>query len=350
MLKNIQTLRFFAALLVLLHHMQPPLVPFTFTLLPQAITKFGFAGVDLFFVISGLIIGETTRNMAPGWKTSARFLSQRFGRIYIIYWPFLALYILGAWYLNLLSPQKSLWGSFFLWPQDFEKYLLPIAWTLSFELYFYVCISLIILWNRRHAALILGCCGFFILIINTWFYFRGIYLPINEALAKRTLLIPFYLSPLVLEFIAGFLLSEWLNRHPKQNLGYWFVGAGAFLIAAYMYQTTGNLHASGMAGFFHVSERVLLIGSFSCCVVVCAMELERRKITPWPIVQALGNSSYSIYLTHILFIALMGMLYSRVPHAMQLPAFFGLLTITLILGFSWFFYPKFSIRTSRRLA
>jgi hypothetical protein len=51
MLKNVQTLRFFAAFWVVLHHMSPPVTPFTLTILPEAVTRLGFAGVDLFFVI-----------------------------------------------------------------------------------------------------------------------------------------------------------------------------------------------------------------------------------------------------------------------------------------------------------
>ena len=151
MLKNIQTLRFFAALWVLLHHLQPPVTPFKLGILPDAVTSLGFAGVDLFFVISGLIMAETTRNLLPSWRTATRFLVQRFGRIYIGWWPFFALYLWGAWQSGRIRPDVNLWGSFWLWPQDMMYYLLPITWTLSFELYFYVAVACLIAFNRRRA-------------------------------------------------------------------------------------------------------------------------------------------------------------------------------------------------------
>jgi exopolysaccharide production protein ExoZ len=341
MLKNIQTLRFLAALLVLLHHMQPPISAFSLNMLPEVFNSFGFAGVDLFFVISGLIMAETTRNMAPGWKTSVQFLIQRFGRIYIGYWPFFFLYFFGALAIGSIDPKKSIFGSFFLIPQDLQSYFLPIAWTLSFELYFYIVIALIIAWSRRQAAFVLASCGLVVVVINLWCYHKGIYLPINEARAKSTLFIPFYVSPLVLEFVAGFLISEWLYRKPRINLGCWLAGAAVLFAAAYAYQTSGNLFASGMAGFFHVSERVLLIGGFSCCIVVCAMELERRGITPWTIAQELGNASYGVYLAHMFFIILMGRLYNKLPQILQLPNVWGLITVILVLACSWLFYKNF---------
>ena len=46
MLKNIQTLRFVAALWVVIHHLQPPVTPFRMTVLPVSVSELGFAGVD----------------------------------------------------------------------------------------------------------------------------------------------------------------------------------------------------------------------------------------------------------------------------------------------------------------
>lgn len=350
MLKNIQTLRFLAALWVVLHHMQPPVTPFALGLLPDAVTRLGFAGVDLFFVISGLIMAETTRGMQPSWSAAARFLVQRFGRIYIGWWPFFGLYLWGAAQTHRLRPDVDLWGSFLLWPQDLTHYLLPITWTLSFELYFYVAVAVLIAWNRRHAPLVLGVCGVAIAALNMWFYQRGLYLPANEVLAKTNLLIPFYLSPLTLEFIAGFLLAEWLHRRPRQCLGCWAAGAVLMLTLAYFYQTSGGLLASGMAGFFHVGERAALFGGFACCLVACAMELERRQITPWSLLQSLGDASYSIYLAHVICLIVMGAAFFRLqPYVHFSATVWSLATIALTLGASWLTYRWVESPLNRKL-
>ncbi|MDD2547380.1 MAG: acyltransferase [Burkholderiaceae bacterium] len=350
MLKNIQTLRFLAALWVVLHHMQSPVTPFTLSMLPDAVTQLGFAGVDLFFVISGLIMAETTRGLLPSKHAAMRFLAQRFGRIYIGWWPFFGLYFLGAWQSGRLHPDVDLWGSFLLWPQDLTHYLLPITWTLSFELYFYVTTAALIAWNRRHAPLLLSLCGIAIIALNIWFYQRGLYLPANEGLAKTNLLIPFYLSPLTLEFIAGFLLAEWLHRYPRQCLSCWLAGAVLTLTLAFLYQSSGTLFASGMAGFFHVCERATLLGGFACCLVACAMEMERRNITPWRFLQGLGDASYSIYLAHIFCLIVVGSAFFRLQPFLHLSATaWSLSAIALTVGVSWLNYSRIESPLNRQL-
>lgn len=325
-----------AAFWVVLHHMRPPVTPFTFNLLPEAVSKMGFAGVDLFFVISGLIMAQTTRNTPGGIRPALRFLAQRFARIYIGWWPFFVLYLLAAWKLGRLRPEVDLWGSFFLWPQDLMQNLLPITWTLSFELYFYVVVAALVAWRRSHAAVVLGVCGITVVALNIWFYQRGLYLPTNEALAKSSLLVPFYLSPLVLEFIAGFLLAEWFHRRPQQKLGYWLAGAAVTFFVAYRYQSTLT---SGMEGFFHVGERAVLLGGFACCMVACAMELDRRKKAPWAILSNLGDASYSIYLAHIMVLAAISVLFVKVQPILHWPsAIWALLAMALTLGASWINY------------
>lgn len=339
MLKNIQTLRFLAAFWVVLHHMSPPVTPFTLSLLPESISKLGFAGVDIFFVISGLIMAETTRGLPAGWTTALPFLVKRFGRVYIGWWPLFVIYFLGTYLQGRLREQVDLWGSFFLWPQDLMLNLLPITWTLSFELYFYLVVALLVAWNRSKASLVLGMCGIAIFVLNILFYQRGLYLPVNEAQAKTNLLIPFYLSPLILEFISGFLLSEWFHRFPKQCLGCWLAGATATIILAFCYQTYAPLHASGLAGFFHVGERAVLLGGFACCLVACAMELERRNIFSWKFFQALGDASYSIYLSHIICLIVVASIFQKLEQKLHLPSIsWGLIAIALTFACSWFYY------------
>lgn len=307
MLKNIQTLRFLAALLVVLHHLQPPITPFKFDIFPDFLTQFGFAGVDIFFVISGLIMAQTSRSMPPGLRASSQFLILRFGRIYIGWWPFFLLFFLSI----AIRPEIDLWGSFFLWPQNMTLNLLPITWTLSFELYFYVGVAILVAWNRFQASFALIFLAIGIAALNIYFLKNGLYLPDNEARAKASLLVPFYLSPLTLEFIAGFLISDWLDKKPEQCLACWLTGAVVLFTLSYSYQTYLPQTFSGMAGFFHVCERTVLLGGFALCMVVCAMELERRKITPFSYLQKLGDASYSIYLSHLVFLIIVGKLFHK---------------------------------------
>ncbi len=338
-LRNIQTLRFLAATWVAIYHMQPPVTPFTFNWVPESLRALGFAGVDLFFVISGLIMAEATRTLPSGSRPALRFLGHRFARIYSGWWPFFILYLTFFSLMGWLRPQVDLLGSLLLWPQDLMLYLLPITWTLSFELYFYVVVALLIGWRRQHAAPVLVVCGLVIIALNVWFHHNELYLPKNEAKAKTSLFVPFYASPLVLEFIAGFLLAEWMHRRPDLRLRYWLAGAVSFAALAFWYQYHMPLFDSGMAGFFHASERAVLVGGFACCLTACAMVLERRKFTPLRPLQLLGDASYSIYLAHILVFGGITMAYYKFPLLQQLSmSAWALLALTITLTFSWVNY------------
>lgn len=307
MLKNIQVLRFFAAFLVVLFHMQPPVSPAVFWGVFDHVTHLGFIGVDVFFVISGFVMAHSTRYMASGWISSLKFLILRFGRIYIGWWPiFILMYLIRRNHSGV-----DLLGSFLLWPQNLMKNLLPITWTLSFELYFYVAVAMIIIRWRQHASLILIAFALIIFSSNIIFIWKGMYHPENQATATANMLIPLYLSPLVLEFIFGFLISEFIERFPNQRLRIWILGAVIFLAAGAYYQSKlASIH-SGMAGFFYVCERVFLFGFFSSFLVGSFVILESRGRYFWRSFEILGNSSYAIYLLHIPSMIVIMKLYSK---------------------------------------
>ncbi|WP_264293995.1 acyltransferase family protein [Diaphorobacter aerolatus] len=321
--------------------MTPPIVPFNFAILPKAVSLLGFAGVDIFFVISGIIMAETTRGATPGWKTAKYFILQRFGRIYIGWWPFFIIYFIIFTRLNSINPQISVLGSIFLWPQDLTKYLLAITWTLSFELYFYLMIALIILWNRVHATKILMTVGVAVIILNIFYYVNGMYLPQNESIAKKYLIIPFYTSPLIIEFICGFFVADIMHKKAKINPIPWALAALISVVLAYFYQMHGKLNQSGMAGFFHVIERVIFFGTFAVCLCICALGLEKRHVSPFKALQRMGDASYSIYLSHIFFIALASFSYFKLQGKIQLNGnLWWLFTVMAILFYSWFHFLK----------
>jgi peptidoglycan/LPS O-acetylase OafA/YrhL len=132
LLVNIQCLRLVAAALVLLYHTEAwirldsgfaaPLFAFG-----QAA---GFAGVDVFFVISGFIMAHTTL-AAQGGVAAGEFARRRAARIYSGYWPFFALtLVVFAWARPEHFAESDLWKSFWLWPQPLNRNLLELSWTL----------------------------------------------------------------------------------------------------------------------------------------------------------------------------------------------------------------------------
>ncbi len=298
MVKNIQSLRFVAALWAAIFHLD---LVFGIKLdLPgwQQAARSGYAGVDLFFVISGYIMALTTATTDPGGRQAARFLAHRFARIYSGWWPFFFIYLAYFSTTRGIRTEQRLISSLFLAPTLLPHHLLEVAWTLSFELFFYCCTAFIIVFTRRKAWLLMLAWAAIVVGINIAWLMQGLYRPDNFA--KISLAQWFFFYPLVLEFIAGFLLHEAFTKWQPRLLWPWIFGAFLMLMGVATYQQTQALFASGLAGFFHVSERAILWGGFAVCMVALAVTLEQLAVTPWPWMQPLGDASYSIYLGHIL--------------------------------------------------
>jgi peptidoglycan/LPS O-acetylase OafA/YrhL len=108
-LQSIQILRGIAALLVVIFHVRAQemlaiggngLAEMPFL---NGFVNNGFAGVDLFFVISGFIMVYVTDGVRPGIRSSLDFLFARATRIYPLWWFFSALMIAMMISYNLLG-------------------------------------------------------------------------------------------------------------------------------------------------------------------------------------------------------------------------------------------------------
>lgn len=101
----------------------------------------GAIGVDIFFLISGFIVFLAARRVIHAGRGVRLFLIKRFLRIYLPYWPIaLALgsaYALLPGFSAATEPIQVSWlKSLALIPGG--DYSLSVAWTLTFEVFFYI--------------------------------------------------------------------------------------------------------------------------------------------------------------------------------------------------------------------
>lgn len=89
---GIQHLRMVAVLLVVIAHVHQADARFFPGPLMDQTAYFGFAGVDIFFVVSGFIIHHLYRRHAG---FDARYFLKRINRIFPLYWIFTALALIG---------------------------------------------------------------------------------------------------------------------------------------------------------------------------------------------------------------------------------------------------------------
>lgn len=233
-------------------------------------TQRGSSGVDLFFVISGFIIARVSQDRPP-----LAFAKARFWRI----WP---LYVLAAspyiaWQLaNAADAAPKIAATLSLWPiwaGQYQEPLLPVAWSLYFEVLFY---AAIIVWlvSRRAAAMMATT----IILV---------------AVARPGPITAYLLSPIIVEFAAGYGLARLRTfrlASPMLILGL------AILFAPARGFEGGTMLDAGQAGL-----RLAMFGIPSVMIVYGALGLEQGFAARWadPLVR-IGDASYSIYLTHLM--------------------------------------------------
>ena len=131
MIWSLQVLRFVAALMVVYVHAAQTAFAATGSngFIPPELSIAGRSGVDIFFVLSGVIITKT----APG-LTCAEFAWRRFRRIVPFYFlccipgVIIAAKVGFGW--------REVMATFLLWPATdvMTAPILPVAWTLCFEM------------------------------------------------------------------------------------------------------------------------------------------------------------------------------------------------------------------------
>ena len=306
MLINIQFLRFAAALLVVLYHasMHVRATGVDQGAVFAAAEAAGFAGVDIFFVISGFIMFYTTTG-AAGAGAAVDFLKRRAARIYSGYWPFFVLAaVVFAWARPGHFVEANLWTSFLLWPMPLNRVLLDVSWTLSYEMYFYLLFTALLLFSARWrwqflAAVLLLVTGY--AVMNHFVFHR--YDP--ELYYYNSFEWLFFTAPYLAEFFAGAVLARYAHRG-SQAMGWslLFLGITGFAAAgvANTFWYDGKIEQG-----FHVVPRVLLFGAPSVMMLWGLVNLEHHgRVAPKRFSLGTGGASYAIYLVHtIAFVATM---------------------------------------------
>lgn len=232
-------------------------------------TQAGASGVDLFFVISGFIIGKVMVGRTP-----LSFLADRFGRIFPFYWLCSLPWLYVAWATHQLQPGRMI-ASFSLWPvtDDFNEPYLTQAWSLCYEMLFYYSVAFALATGKGRWLI----AGFVpILVLN---------------LARPSALAGFLGYPLILEFLMGFAVGKMKLDY---RIGAPAVGLGVLILltvpASYFVHHTVGI--SDLSTF----RRALFWGAPSAMIVYGALSLERFA-TFKPLI-VLGDASYAIYLLH----------------------------------------------------
>jgi exopolysaccharide production protein ExoZ len=321
MIWSLQILRFVAASMILYLHAAIIATRVTGSngFIPHALAAVCHSGVDIFFVISGVIIAR----IAPGSNPS-EFIVARIRRIIPMYLictvPTLATAISAGF------GWRDALATFLLWPATdrMTAPILLVGWTLCFEMLFYISVGLVLL-QRRWFFVIIGAYGAALVLrpIGPVFQFLG--------------------NPIILEFFLGVAVAYM----PAWRLGAWAIPCGVVMLACA--GLMGITPADGVLDSLHGREafwRVLVYGIPAAMIVYGTMQIEARQ-SVWTY---LGNASYSLYLTHTLPLTALPALWAIYPVPTDLRILIGIAAALLL---AWRVHERFEkpiMTLSKRLS
>ena len=268
--------------------------------------QIGHIGVDIFFLLSGYLIYSAA--IKPSLRLG-RFWLRRIERIYPAFFAVFLLYAI----LSLVLPGRSkfpedsyqlailLMGNLFLLAGLFPiEPVITVTWSLSFEIFYYLTIPLLIIatgmrsWPRSwRITFFLGLALLFSLLFYGPLYRPGYWTPAR-----------------LMMFVAGIILFEHLSaassRAPTKP-GIWkdFAVAGIFLAALPIFfwlydQGVRTESTTEMATILLTKVALLAASTYLLCAHCFTRAGSLHRVFEWAPIRWLGNMSYSYYLIHAL--------------------------------------------------
>lgn len=242
----------------------------------------GRAGVDIFFVISGVIMWRVTR-LRP--STPGEFLARRAGRVAPLYW-LMTLLVWGIalrWpdFLPEVLPQGRHLALSLAFIPHFDPVgrpfpLLPPGWTLTYEAIFYLIFAAALFLPARLRAVgvtagLAGLVGLGFILQDPVYVLGG--------------------NPMLLQFAAGVWLGVAMDAGAlpdrRWGLAWMILGLGVF---------TGLQ----ISGYLDELWRPLIWGTPAAMLVMGALCLEAGRGAPRLTgLRAVGDASYALYLVHL---------------------------------------------------
>ena len=315
MLKTVQACRGGAALLVLVFH-----TSYLFAMAKYfhsqpfgRVFDFGWAGVDLFFVLSGFIILHAHRADLGRPERLPRYLIRRTQRIYPTYWAVLLLitpvfFLVPSFGDGSQRDPGVIVRSVLLIPQFYGAPVLGVAWSLVFEMFFYLVFALLLI--RRWLGITAFATWFVLLCVGRWpaqypFDFLG-----HEYHFR---------------FFAGLMVGEVTHR--------WRIPAPRLVAVAGLALFLGTGSLSVHTNLIGLAARSAGLTLGSALLLAGLVAWERTGLVQVPrLLLFLGDASYSIYLVHYPVLSALSKattaarLHTVVPHGVLFVAFVGVAT------------------------
>jgi exopolysaccharide production protein ExoZ len=338
-LQALQTLRALAASLVVLNHAIGVAAAHGFAKEPYSSLAnfFGAQGVAIFFLISGFIMtytADTTDDSAPPRERALHFATRRIARVVPLYWFFTllvaAIAALAGFSKALDTTALNLVKSLFFIPyvnaQTVMLPVLPLGWTLNYEMFFYALFAAFLLLPHRRRIPALAATLAVLVVTGSFFY------PVLSGNIPHSRG-EFLTHPILLLFGAGALLGLLRLRRPELTFRIPGLLPALPLIAINCF-VASRAHENPIPMKWDAFFWLLDLGVVALCVFGRPLRA--------PALEAVGDASYSLYLVHILPLFVCFLVWQRLYFAAPLAfitACLVLSALTALAAYRWLERP-----------
>ncbi|TXK76898.1 acyltransferase [Paenibacillus sp. N3.4] len=259
-------------------------------------------GVDFFFVLTGFLLYHTYGHKIGSKMTVMPYLTNRLIRIYPFYW-LITLIVLPVYFFvpsfgyGFETHKDTIFLSMLLLPQAHGP-ILPVAWSLSYFVLFYILFSVVMALGKKPAYL-LASIWLLLTLCNV------LHVPVIGHDIQHYFYLNFLFSEINLEFAAGCLMAVWIQGHRSKH--YKTLLSSAMLIFIVIWLNNKFLWVPFHSYLLYIIPAIfILLGATSIP--------EQIRLPHWVLVlQKLGNASYTILLTHLIYISILTKL-SKIAH------------------------------------
>ncbi|BFU34511.1 acyltransferase family protein [Enterobacter asburiae] len=290
---SIQYLRGIAALMVVFTHLKEDLNgAFGLPDIGSKLFSHGIFGVDLFFIISGFIIHQST--LKREHSKPLTFVIRRAFRIYPVFLFCVLAFISIA--PGTPQPVDLAKGLMFI-PLNFDapapffgyNFLYP-AWTLTYELLFYSIFVMAICFSHTKRGLLASATIFFFVVILQLISNKHVALDFSSPTLYSQGIFKLLASPMLIEFVYGITISVIFTKLKLSRTFYILISAITFTAFILLFEFgISNYHGP------------LNYGIAGVCIIISGLSFERSGLLPQiSALDRLGDVSYSLYLSHII--------------------------------------------------
>jgi peptidoglycan/LPS O-acetylase OafA/YrhL len=318
---SLQWLRFLAAMMVVIHHLNLSLEVFArkFGVVTSVVAMSGEFGVQVFFVISGLIMVHVAGEQFGSLRSAKKFALNRAIRIVPLYWTLTLLQVAVLIISGSLPGEPgrlsgtALIKSMLFIPRidymGLHRPLLEQGWTLNFEMAFYAVFAVALILPRLAGLAIVA-----------------------AVLALMAALSPFVpdqgygllFDPIVLYFLAGVLIG--VARKALWSRGWRGIQgiSAAMVCSALMAASILFLNMFGPGAWQPIIATAVVASA------VCLRDVQNGLAAR--LFAFGGDISYSAYLSHGFVLLFSGVIWRRLFGADYLAAYYCLTLVACILA------------------